>query len=528
MKVYDVIITVLRLWLFATAFAVISCTEEIISAGSSIDGDKSDIKASVSLSVTITHPDALAMTRVMDDYELDLTAKEAALKSISIFVVDLDDEGNEIYPVTAAYTVSLYPADFIDGQCTVNRKFSLSQGKKHVYVGGNMQEAHIQAFTEGSPFQTSSEEAVSDVMTDPRTHMGEGTDILMFSQALCEGSEVMEVDESDTYYLTTTLKRTVSKVLVVYKPHPSMNDFLTVEMGNGWAYCPDVRYTLNVTNRRMVIQETEGEGNVNMDANWLMGDWVDPATPDDIRNDRTADYLRNFRSYGKQEIDARMDNPGLAAAPVLYDESRIYIEGLYCLENTVYDDVWNGAGTTDKNSAALLTTTHLVIRLKFVPVSIIGADGVIPNIGYISISEEALKNQSEWMTGTDGNSYEIRYEDGTFWFRTVDGVTEFYNIYGLRNKLASDPSLTRDDFQVREGGKCYYATFVEGDNDGDNHLSYESKSSWGLSRNTYYIVTIEKITGLGSGTIGEEFMEVNSETMPWVWKGKTSLEILPR
>lgn len=73
------------------------------------------VRQTVTLNLTISHPDASFNTRASEDYELSFTRDEAAVKSLTAFIVDLNQDGTENYKGAKVFSTEIDPVDFYNG-----------------------------------------------------------------------------------------------------------------------------------------------------------------------------------------------------------------------------------------------------------------------------------------------------------------------------------------------------------------------------------------------------------------------------
>ena len=105
-----------RLWLVTMVCWCMSSCSMVWSDEEDIAQCPKGVRQTVTLNLTITHPDAGIITRApSDSYELSFTRNEAAVKSMTAFVVDLNQDGSENYNKIEYYSTELDPVDFYNG-----------------------------------------------------------------------------------------------------------------------------------------------------------------------------------------------------------------------------------------------------------------------------------------------------------------------------------------------------------------------------------------------------------------------------
>ncbi len=542
----------------------------------------------VVVDLAVSLPDEGVRTR--SGHLLDRTEGESGVKSLVVFIVDLTPDGKEVYPVSASASLShtaiqAWLGGNVEG---VEVKMNTTTGKKHIYVGANMSEAHIRAFAEGKPFKASGVgNAINEVMSfdtsDPDA--AAGREILMFAPAMNGTDRVFEITSADRHVSGTAgLERMVAKVLltanlnteITGKKYSSAyaNVSINDDANKGWCRVEDIRYMVRNINRtvnwpleaniydknllygsgapyldnvgrwypnRTGLVGTDDPYEFYMDPNFLLSEQLD--ADGEVR----AEAISQFENNPFDALRTAADNVIVRSADV-FDESRLsastvpekdshYSQGLYCLENTVIDDIafsygggvadagfWDAVNSLDakaaKDQSAGYVTSYLQIAMRCTP-------GVLhtENGEETFTSEDAALQQ---LTGQvdPGNSSHI-YDEGTFWARYDDGNSEwkFYTLKGMQKEMTAS-GLSSQDFVIYEGGWSYYTTFIDGKDDG-KHLTYDGQREWGVRRNHYYILNIEKITFPGSSVPATMPIKINSVSTEWRLRGLSEITIKP-
>lgn len=524
----------IRLWLAVMAVAAVSCSKEGELGGNQPDS-RPNINATseVTVEFNILDPDSLPATKVDTPNNwggYDNTASEKVINNLWLFAVDYDKEsGTET--VEEAVKIDLIPGDFTPTGIKTGHTFELCSGIKRFYVGANMTEEHVNAFRNKTPMRADSyESALAMVMDNYDTKTGEGTNILMFSAPAKDNStSETDIDITSTRFLSITaqLKRLVSKVMVVgnYKgavvnPDGRTGTINYIKTSEGFFF--DFQVVLNNTNRALDIAETFSDGSdlFNLDPNWNLSDMV--KNGDQIRYEDMFDVAGNFTTWDGDQLKERLESTSdWWCMDVPSNKSEYLGKGLYCLENTVYDDYGN-LTSEKKMEAAYLATTHVYIKARFVPITVYGESqaGTINDVPSTPEDEQEIRlSHLYWNKDKNGNN------PYTFYVENGSSPKKFYTTTGVTKWAASDYSK----FTEYTGGWVYFKTFFEegGKDNLDNQITYDGIEHWGIRRNDYCILTINDIKNWGDNTPGEAFIKVKSETVPWVKVGKSDITVTP-
>lgn len=519
------------LWLAVMAVAALSCTKEIEETGTDPQ-EKPDFRptSEVSVEVNILDPDASKKTKVdtePDWGEYDETSSEKAINNLYLFAVDYNPATGE-ERVEGYVLIDLDKSVKTQNGYRAGHTFKLASGIKRFYVGANMTEQHVMAFINHAAINGGSyEEALSLVMDNYQTKTGAGTSMVMLSSPAYNGTQT-EFDAATTKYLSLNakLKRLASKVMVVADYSGSIfgpsnrpgERIYYIETAEGFFF--DFQFVLNNTNKKFNVDERfkPGVALFNADPNWALGQWVekDPATGS-YRPKTMADYEGNFSFWDKDGIKERLDTTKWWCIKVPSSKSDYMGQGLYCLENTVYDDPEYGltfSSAAEKSDAAYLTTTHVYIKARFAPKAVYGdsAPGINNTTDRIS--------HLSWNYDKNGNN------PYTFYVENGSDPKKFYTTTGIKNFGSSDYSK----FTEYTGGWVYFKTFFEegGMDDEDGVITYYGIDRWGIRRNDYCILTIRSIDSWGSNEPGSESIKVKSETVSnWTNRGYQEIIVNP-
>ena len=497
-----------------------------------------------------------------DEYTLGFTDAENQINSLTLIMMRIDASGNEVFE--ASQTISS-PAD-TDNDGNYDVKFQLEtndRGIKHFYLGANLKEEHIASFrTQNQVFDAGEEDsghnivgALMDVKHSQDEgsdgNIGEGSNIVMTAPILVGDKQDITIPSGSTEETIAIdnpvkLTRTVAKVLLTCVPKSDAEteyvkvidakDAETNPEGDGentgWIKFADVNYMLNVLNRKTYLNYRIKDDNL-IDPNYAMSGLVSQREEGGGYGITNLDeYQREFLYYDTQAMVEMLNTsiptyqggePCMVRTATLYEDKRIgetnatnpahYTEGLYCTENTVYNNM-----TFDKDadfqSAIRYVTTRVMVGAKYTPKVI--WDGGDKPVTY-QTEEEAQEILKE-VTDYENPLEPVTYPAGTFW-RDSDG--NYYSLAGMIKKLQDAPET---DFSRYDGGWGYYYTYID-ENAQNGAISKDTQTRWGIKRNHYYILKVDKIIAPGSPFPGNETMRIHSELVDWVNKGGSEVEI---
>ena len=292
---------------------------------------------------------------------------------------------------------------------------------------------------------------------------------------------------------------------------------------------------LNVLNRKTYLdyrEDTKDDGYL-IDPNYEMSNWIEKRTNDNETTYGIKDldaYQKEFLYYDTQAMVEMLNTsiptyqrgePCMVRTATLYNKNRIgkenatsdhYTEGLYCTENTVYKDM-TFANEADFQSAIRYVTTRVMVGAKYTP-KVIWDGGKEP---ITNETEEEAQEILKEVTDYENPLEPVTYPVGTFW-RDSDG--NYYSLAGMKKKLQEDSDT---EFSRYDGGWGYYYTYI--DENAQNGAINQDQTRWGIKRNHYYILKVEKIIAPGSPFPGNETMRIHSELVDWVDKGGSEVEI---
>ena len=343
-----------------------------------------------------------------------------------------------------------------------------SIGDKKIFVAANMTDEQIKAVKTAADHNP--EQVIKDIKEVTTNY-----NFVMTGQAVTEdsNSEIINIEEHKMTRIKATLTRVTSKVLLTCTTKENTG-YVNLIKDNGYIRLSDVHYILETTNKKFFpFQKANNE-----DPNFLMSTTLQ------------ANYDANFFAAATKVTEGEI--------AIQHDAQRIegsdnpYPEGLYCLENTIDIDGEYSNDFSDPQKVA----TYLRVAAKFTPKNIDGITG---------LSEQDAKKK------LSGNGTFYTCKKGTALAKEMC----YSSIEKGINYLKSEYNLTvtPNDFTTYEDGWQYYETFV-------NSPTSFSKEA-GIVRNNYYIINVRAFTTLQS----DKTIEVNTTMVPWVLKGRTTIDV---
>lgn len=511
------------------------------------------------ISLTVQQPGVQSPTsRAPFDtgYELGFTKKECQIHTLTLIMMGVYN-GEELFETWQ--TIELDTPVF--GSYDVTFTLSGITGTKHFYILANAEPKHINAFWAKDRIFDAGEglsghNIVGSLMDVDHEDDGKGSNIVMAGIVksnsgdrdivIPTGDGNEETVEKITIDTPIKLVRTVAKILLTCVPKSDAEtDYVKVidrkdaetstdGENTGWIKLAEVNYMLNVLNRKTYLdyrEDTKDDGYL-IDPNYEMSNWIEKRTNDNETTYGIKDldaYQKEFLYYDTQamvemlnkSIPTQEGEPCMVRTATLYDKNRIgkenatshhYTEGLYCTENTVYNDM-KFDKDADFQSAIRYVTTRVMVGAKYTPKVI--WDGGDKPVTY-QTEEEAQEILKE-VTDYENPLEPVTYPAGTFW-RDSDG--NYYSLAGMIKKLQDAPET---EFSRYDGGWGYYYTYI--DENAQNGAISKDQTRWGIKRNHYYILKVDKIIAPGSPFPGNETMRIHSELVDWVDKGGSEVEI---
>lgn len=494
------------------------------------------------------------------EYELGFTQAERQINTLTLIMMGVYN-GEELFETWQ--TIKLDTPVF--GSYDVTFTLSGITGTKHFYILANAEQKHINAFWAKDRIFDAGEgqsghNIVGNLMEINHNENGdgEGSNILMAGIVKSTNSGDRDIviptgdgnedtDEKITIDTSANLVRTVAKILLTCVPKSDAEtDYVKVidrkdaetstdGENTGWIKLAEVNYMLNVLNRKTYLdyrEDTKDDGYL-IDPNYEMSNWIEKRTNDNETTYGIKDldaYQKEFLFYDTQDMVEMLNTsiptykggePCMVRTATLYDKNRIgkehatshhYTEGLYCTENTVYNDM-KFDKDADFQSAIRYVTTRVMVGAKYTP-KVIWDGGDKPKTAQ---TEEEAKEILKEVTDYENPLEPVTYPAGTFW---RDSEGNYYSLAGMKKKLQKAPET---DFSRYDGGWGYYYTYI--DENAQNGAINQDQTRWGIKRNHYYILKVEKIIAPGSPFPGNETMRIHSELVDWIDKGGSEEEI---
>lgn len=387
--------------------------------------------------------------------------------------------------------------------------------------------------------------------------------------------------------LTVNLKRVVAKALLTVAPASSdeiaegydKNEaYAVIGSGNenkGWVRISDIYYFPNGTNKSLHWFEQKDNTDPNPNLTYYITSATDAELAlntesyqeDFVYYNQTEQYKLYYAYYQAQKFDQTTD-----------DNS--YTAGMYFLENTfTIPDGYDSQ--LEAYKLALPMVTSISIALRYTPKEIYVEKKLytrLENGQGMSASEREewanmktkygdWKNFEEETTSTDevksivfdteadaqfvltmslklNNAYissteygnqvtngtysGSKFPDNTFFAFTPDSDSDtgsntdtflyHYYTYGARQKIAN-PIY----YVPYIGGWAYYYTYLDGDGTNTTNKAVYSDSQ--VTRNTYYILKLNKITRLGGSKSDPNNIQVNTTVVPWKKGGRLDVDL---
>lgn len=492
-----------------------------------------------------------------DEYTLGFTDAENQINSLTLIMMRIDASGNEVFE--ASQTIPSPKDTDNDGDYDV--KFQLEtndRGTKHFYLGANLSENHLASFrTQDKVFDAGEEKSGHNIVgalmnvkhlqdDELDGNIGEGSNIVMTAPILVGDKQDITIPSGSTEETikidnSVKLTRVVAKVLLTCECKSENGiDYVNVEdqhskmNGNGWIRLADVNYMLNVLNRKTYLNYRIEDDNL-IDPNYAMGELISLREEGGGYGITDLEaYQREFLFYDTQDMVEMLNKSVptykggercIVRSATQYDADKMevdettnmgnknhYTEGLYCTENTVHNDM-RFDKDADFQSAIRYVTTRVMIGAKYTPKQIwIGEDAPVQ-----ASTEAEAQGILDKVEDVDNPLEPVTYPAGTFW---RDSEGNYYSLAGMKKKLKESP---KTDFSRYDGGWGYYYTYI--DENAQNGAINQDQTRWGIKRNHYYILKVEKIIAPGSPFPGNETMRIHSELVDWIDKGGSEEEI---
>ena len=539
-----------------------SCRDELYSIPSS---QTEGTSRNLVISLTVQQPGLQSPTPPAPfdtGYELGFTEEERQIHTLTLIMMGVYN-GEELFETWQ----TIEPSEPTNGIYDVQFTLSGITGTKHFYILANAEQKHINAFwAKDRIFDAGEGQSGHNIVgklmeiNHNENGDGEGSNILMAGIVKSTNSGDRDIviptgdgnedtDEKITIDTSANLVCTVAKVLLTCMPSKESNNHVAVidakdkdndnntTDNTGWIQLADVNYMLNVLNRKTYLdyREDTKDDDYLIDPNYEMSEIISLRKEGGYGITNLDEYQRNYLFYDTQDMVEMLNTSVptykggercIVRSATQYDADKMevdettnmgkenhYTEGLYCTENTVYNDM-TFANEADFQSAIRYVTTRVMVGAKYTPKVIWdGSKEPITN----ETEEEAQKILKE-VTDYENPLEPVTYPAGTFW-RDSDG--NYYSLAGMIKKLQDAPET---EFSRYDGGWGYYYTYID-ENAQNGAISKDTQTRWGIKRNHYYILRVEKIVAPGSPFPGNETMRIHSELVDWIDKGGSEEEI---
>lgn len=387
--------------------------------------------------------------------------------------------------------------------------------------------------------------------------------------------------------LTVDLKRVVAKALLTVAPASSdiaegydKNEaYAVIDSENdkkGWVRISDIYYFPNGTNKSLYwFKQTDNNEDPNSDLKY----YITSTEADTELALNTAKYQNDFVYYNQTD-QYKLYYAYYQAQKFVQktDDDNSYTAGMYFLENTfaIPEETSGYKTQLESYKLALPMVTSISIALRYTPKEIYvekGLYGQLEKGEGMSASEREewanmkikygdWKNFEEQTTSTDevksivfateadaqfvltmslklnkayissteygnqvtnGTYSGSKFPDNTFFAFTPETNTDesflyHYYTYGARQKI-ENPIY----YVPYVGGWAYYYTYLDGDGTNTTNKAVYSDSQ--VTRNTYYILKLNKITRLGGSKSDPNNIQVNTTVVPWKKGGRLDVDL---
>lgn len=409
--------------------------------------------------------------------------------------------------------------------------------------------------------------------------------IAMTGQAVSGSDKVFDIhgytSPDNPLALTVDLKRVVAKALLTVVPSDDDGNYAVIASGNehkGWVRISDIYYFPNGTNKSLHWFEFEQEN--HKDPNSDLTYYISSTESDTELALNTENYQKDFVYYNQAE-QYKLYYAYYQAQKFDQetDKNNSYTAGMYFLENTfTIPDEYDSQ--LEAYKLALPMVTSISIALRYTPKEIYVEKGLYGNLDKgegMSASEKKQwanmktkygdwKNFEDETTSTDevknivfateadaqfvltmslklnkayissteygnqvtnGTYSGSKFPDNTFFAFTPDSDSDtgsntntflyHYYTYGARQNIAN-PIY----YVPYVGGWAYYYTYLDGTDTNENPTKYSASQ---VTRNTYYILKLNKITRLGGSKTDPNNIQVNTTVVPWKKGGRLDVDL---
>lgn len=365
-----------------------------------------------------------------------------------------------------------------------------------------------------------------------------------------------------------------------YVPDVAYAVIASKNTNKGWVRISDIYYFPNGTNKSLYWFEQADNQDPNSDLTYYISSTesdtelalnTENYQKDFVYYNQTEQYKLYYAYYQAEKFDQETDN------------NNSYKAGMYFLENTftIPEETSGYKTQLESYKLALPMVTSISIALRYTPKEIYVEKGLYglldlgtgmsarekeewanmktkygdwknfdeettasDNVKNIIFATEAdaqfvltmsLKLNKAYISSTEygnqvtnGTYSGSKFPDNTFFAFTPETDTDesflyHYYTYGARQ------NITNPIYYVPYvGGWAYYYTYLDGDStdfgDGTNTQKAVYSDSQ-VTRNTYYILKLNKITRLGGSKTDPNNIQVNTTVVPWKKGGRLDVDL---
>ena len=361
--------------------------------------------------------------------------------------------------------------------------------------------------------------------------------------------------------LTVDLKRVVAKALLTVAPASSdiaegydKNEaYAVIDSENdkkGWVRISDIYYFPNGTNKSLYwFKQTDNNEDPNSDLKY----YITSTEADTELALNTAKYQNDFVYYNQTD-QYKLYYAYYQAQKFVQktDDNNSYTAGMYFLENTfaIPEETSEYKTQLESYKLALPMVTSISIALRYTPKEIYVEKGLYEQLELgtgMSASERQewenmkikygdWKNFEEQTTSTDEVKSIVfateadaqfvltmslklnkAYISSTEYGNQVTNGTYSGSKFPDNTFFAFTPETdTDDDFLY------HYYTYLDGTDTNENPTKYSASQ---VTRNTYYILKLNKITRLGGAKSDPNNIQVNTTVVPWKKGGRLDVDL---
>lgn len=441
---------------------------------------------------------------------------------------------------------------------------ALEQEGIKMWLGANLSTAQAEAFMTDNGVYKLTAATWAGELAPMDSDFTDRSDIAMFC-AESGTTRLVANSQDDEYSISFRLKRLVAKVLVACKadedgyantPNPNTTNGL-----DGWIKQSEVQYTLNGVNRSIYIMQqvqdgTDYDANVT-DPNPNLTTYADLYNKDDERQ-----YLASVNSdFYYRDVTNLMLNAGLYRNAVLAQDNANYTDGVYCPENTF--NAVQDAGKLNDNPSAWGMITSVSIKAKFTPQKLYVEGGLFDYILNTNAADltSSIKDAVEILRGEveeviDDNQvylvtcpsedvakaflkYSLRYNsflvnemlanngfpDETYFYHSENNEYYTYGAVKIMLNLTDNTTTELRNYQPYYDGWGFYYTYIDNRLDSSKNGNFTFYRHGQVERNRYYILTINSFSSPGSSVGDANYVEVNTNVLPWKNGGKGEITL---